>query len=455
VIHKATLNRVVVAAVLLAFFGAGSTPVTAAPKSGPPTKTPIKHFITLMQENHSFDNYFGTYPGADGIPDGTCMPVNPDDPSVTACIDPFHLGNRAVEDLDHTKNTHEQQFRNGEMNGFVWAFGQQGKDGTLAMGHYDGRDLPYYWNIADEYVLFDRFFSSAGGGSVRNHMYWVSGQAGTTGNKDSIPKSGWGDIPTIFDRLQEAGISWKFYVQNYDPTITYRNRGTGDRGSQVVWVPLLNYARYLDDPEFFSHIVNLDEYFTDLQNGTLPAVSYIVPSGASEHPPGSILAGHRFVKALHVALMQRSAWDSSAFQWTYDDWGGWYDHVPPPVVDEYGYGFRVPSLLISAYAKRGYIDSTELDFTSVLKFIEENWDLEPLAVRDANAKSFMDAFDFSRPPREPRIVASTRGDAIAKGPRRLAIFASYGFALIAPPILILGALATPSLRRRKTRRARA
>src|SRR5215216_846717 len=148
------------------------------------TKYPIKHFIALMQENHSFDNYFGTYPGVDGIPEGTCMPEDPEDPNNKKCVKPFHIGNKPVEDLDHTSNTHHQEFNNGKMDGFISAFRAQGKDGDLSMGYYDDRDLPFYWNIADDYVLFDRFFSSAAGGSVRNHMFWVTGQSGTTAEKE-------------------------------------------------------------------------------------------------------------------------------------------------------------------------------------------------------------------------------------------------------------------------------
>ena len=121
--------------------------------------------------------------------------------------------------------------------------------------------------------------------------------------------------------------------------------------------------------------------------GTLPAVSYIVPAGASEHPPGRIQAGERFVRSLLNALASSSSWKDSAFTWTYDDWGGWYDHVKPPQVDRYGYGFRAPALLVSAYARRGHVDHTQLDFTSILKFIEENWNLKPLAARDAAANS--------------------------------------------------------------------
>jgi phospholipase C len=305
----------------------------------------------------------------------------------------------------------------------VYAYRLNGKDGTLTMGYYDDRDLPFYWNIAADYVLFDNFFSSAGGGSVKNHMFWLTGVAG---NKlDAIPKGGWGDLTTIFDRLEESGISWKFYVQNYDPKITLWNRIRGDRGAQVVWVPLLAYRRYIDNPKLFSHIVNLEEYYTDLENGTLPAVSYIVPSGASEHPPGSIRAGQRFVKTLLNGLMESDAWNDSVFIWSYDDWGGWYDHVKPPQVDEHGYGFRVPTLLVSAYARKGHVDHTLLDFTSILKFIEENWDLKPLAERDAKANSFVSALDFSQPPRVPRIISAERNVETIVEPRRSIIYIAY------------------------------
>src|SRR5215216_7406303 len=141
-------------------------------------------------------------------PPNTCMPEDPTDPDNKKCIEPFHLGTRPVEDLDHNLITHERQFRDGQMDGFAYAFRQEGKDGELTMGHYDDRDLPFYWNIADEYVLFDRFFTAAKGGSVRNHMFWVTGQAGVADpRKDAVPAEGWGDIPTIFDRLQEQGVS--------------------------------------------------------------------------------------------------------------------------------------------------------------------------------------------------------------------------------------------------------
>src|SRR5215212_1016008 len=142
------------------------------------SKTPIQHFIVLMQENHTFDNYFGTYPGANGIPEGTCIPVDPFDKTNTDCVEPFHIGDRPIDDLDHSESTFKLQYNEGQMNGFVYALNERNQNGALAMGYYDDRDLPYYWNLADEFVLFDRFFSSDHGGSFANHMFWVSGQQG-------------------------------------------------------------------------------------------------------------------------------------------------------------------------------------------------------------------------------------------------------------------------------------
>ena len=405
-------------------------------EEGPQPNTPIKHFMVLMQENHTFDNYFGTYPGADGIDLDTCMPVNPFEED-GECVKPFRIGDLPIGELDHSSKTHALQYNGGRMDGFVYAQNLRNVDGKQAMGYYDGRDLPYYWYLVDEYVLFDRFFSSAAGGSVWNHNYWVMAQAGNV--KNTVPLEGYGDdILTIFDRLEEKGISWKFYVQNYDPRITYRTLRYKEKWSpQIIWVPLLNFPRFVDNPELFRHIVPLDEYFTDLQNGTLPAVAYMVPSGASEQPPGSIRAGQRFVRSLIQALMRSEYWYDSAFLVTYDDWGGWYDHVPPPKVDEYGYGFRVPAFMVSAYAKRGYIDSTTLDFASIPKFIEENWGLEPLAERDAKANSIINAFDFSQPPRQPRFISAVRDTGEVKPePRRSVIYTAYGTALVVAGLII-------------------
>ena len=184
--------------------------------------------------------------------------------------------------------TYRLQYANGRLDGFVSALQRRNQDGRLALGYRDARDLPFYWNLADEYVLYDRFFSSAGAGSFLNHIYWVAASPGA--GYDRVPPNGFGNLPTIFDRLQQAHVSWKFYVQNYEPRLNYRtmNQFPGNRASQVIWVPILNFARYLRDPGFMRHVVGLDQYYKDLEAGKLPEVSFIAPSGPSEHPPSSL-----------------------------------------------------------------------------------------------------------------------------------------------------------------------
>ncbi len=412
------------------------------------TATPIKHFVIIMQENHSFDNYFGTYPGANGFPAGVKMPVDPEDPN-TEYIEPWHIGDNTITDISHNQATFMEQVNDGKMDGFVAALNRRNQDGRIAMGYYDDRDIPYYWNLADNYVLFDNFFSSAKEGSLTNHIFWITGKAPPPGEEQELHEK-LADVPTIFDKLEENGITWKFYVQNYDPSINYRTiESAGNRASQVIWVPLLYFDRFLDDPKLSSHIVHLDQYYIDLRNNDLPSVAYIVPSGASEHPPQHPRAGERFVRNLIQELMRSEAWSSSAFLLTYDDWGGWYDHVYPPQVDKDGYGPRVPAIMVSPYAKKGLIDSTELDFTSILKFIGVNWGIPPLAERDANANDLTSAFDFTQPPRQAEYIGTERnvsGDEEVKNPTSV-IYITYGGVLLA---FIVAGVFTGYLNRKKT-----
>ncbi|MGA2502736.1 MAG: alkaline phosphatase family protein [Anaerolineales bacterium] len=427
------------AVVLAVFLGASQLGLANPPSStnSPQATTPIQHLVVLMQENHTFDNYFGTYPGANGLPTDAKMPVDPTNPN-SAMVLPWHIGNTTITDLSHNAPTFLAQYDSGKMDGFVSALNKLNQNGQLSMGFYDYRDIPYYWNLASNYVLFDNFFSSAKDGSAANHMYWIAGVSPTPKHGQTLSDL-LTNLPTIFDRLQAAGVSWKFYVENYNPNVNYRNMASqGNKGSQVIWVPLLNFDRFIDDPTLASHIVDLSQYYVDLRNGTLPAVSYIVPSGTSEHPPEYPATGERQVKNLVQELMRSSVWNSSAFMVLYDDWGGWYDHVVPPQVDAYGYGLRVPALLVSPFAKAGYIDNTQLDFTSVLKFIEDNWKVASLSTRDAAANNFLGAFNFSQAPRQAVFLSSTWALAvIAKKSPTFIIYASYGLAFLVS-IIVFG-----------------
>ena len=249
--------------------------------------TPIKHFITLMQENHTYDNYFGTYPRGDGLSAGTCVPRRPAE--AAQAVHPPLPPRFQPASCPRIRTTAPPRRAGSSITVASTASSalstRLNQDGRLAMGYRDGSDLPYYWNLADRYVLYDRFFSSAMAGSFLNHIYWVSG--GPARRLRTRPA---GRIPqptTIFNRLEAAGVSWKFYVQNYNPHLTFRTlrQFPANRASQVVWVPLLSMPRVLDNPELRKHIVPLNQYYSDVLHGTLPAVSYIVPSGPSEHPP--------------------------------------------------------------------------------------------------------------------------------------------------------------------------
>ena len=408
--------------------------------------TPIRHLVVLMQENHSFDNYFGTYPGADGIPAGTCLPSSFQSPALS-CVKPSHVGGRAVSGLGSDPRLFALQYGDGRMDGFFAAYRVgRGLGGPNPLGYYDARDLPYAWNLAGRYVLFDRFFSSAHGGSVWNHLFAISA---TPGNRraDEQPPAGYPDTTTIFDRLEDAGVPWRFYVQDYDPTNTIDN--PGDSTSQLGQVPLLAMPRVVRSPRLVSNIVDMQEFYRDARTGRLPAVSYIAPGARSEHPPEKLILGQTFLRSIVNELMRSPEWSSTAFVLTYDSWGGWYDHVRPPTVDRYGYGFRVPALLVSPYARHGAIDHTTLDFTSILRFIEDNWHLAPLAQRDASANSIASAFDFSAPPRAAEIVPTSRQATPGATVHTGVVFWAYGGAFLLALAVLASALAT---RRRSSRR---
>jgi phospholipase C len=390
----------------------------ARSEAAPPAATPIRHFIVLMQENHSFDNYFGTYPGADGIPPGTCMPIRPSR-RPGPCVRPFRLGNRAGPDVPHDAATRRAQAAGGEMNGFIAAVSQgRQRPETGVMGHYDGRDLPFYWNVAGEYVLFDHWFASSRGGSVPNRRAWVAGTA-------RAPS-------TIFDRLEHRSISWKFYVEDYDPRRRIGADGRRDTSAQAVRVPVLNMSRFAHRRRLLRHVVDLDEYYEDLRGGTLPQVAYIATAGSSEHPPRRPESGQTLVRSLLTSLARSRAWPHAAFVWTYDEWGGWYDHVRPPA----GRGFRVPALLVSAYARRGVVDSTVLEHASILSFIEHNWGVRPLSRRDQRANDLTSAFDFGQAARAAAIIPASRSTSHRAEPRRYVIYLWYGAAVLLAIALI-------------------
>lgn len=428
-----------VAAIGIALISA-PTAVSAAP-TAPRTvvaKTPIQHFLFLMQSDRSFDSYFGTYPGADGIPAGVCQ-ARVARSAKAGCVKPFALTSNAIPPLGASNPILAKQVDKGKLDGFVSALQSAGRDGATAMGHYDQQQLPAYWRAAQQYVLFDQFFSSTQEGPRVNRSYWVSGQPDTV--SAAAAKAGVGPM-TIFDELQAAGVSWKFYVQNYVPQDNFRGRSQTATNTQTARVPLLDYARFVDNPALSSHIVDMSQYYVDLQAGTLPQVAYLATSGASEQSGRSMAAGQKLVTSLTGQLMLSKYWSSSAFMWSYDSSGGWYDHVVPPKVDSKGYGLRVPALLISPYARRGQVNHTVLDYTSALAFIEKNWGLRPMSARDATSHTFMTAFNFNAKPRAPQLLSAANTNTTPPLPSVKIIYLSYGSAIV----LVIGFLGFASFR---------
>jgi phospholipase C len=398
---------VVVSAALLGLVLA-AVPAAASSSASPPSAqhqavTPVKHFIFLMQGGRTFDNYFGTYPGADGLSAGTCQLRVTGKPA-DGCVKPFLLRGGHLPSLGANNTIIANQYNGGKMDGFVAAYQRQGRDGATAMGHYDDRTLAFYWKVASDYVLFDHFFSSNQYGIRNNRSYWVSAVP-APGGTGRIPAAGYGDQLTVFDRLQAAGVSWKFYVQDYNRTQTYQSASPANPETQTSRVPLVDFYRFTHDPALASHIVGLDQYYKDLQAGTLPAVAYMASSsGYDERSARSVSLGQGLIRTMITQLMLSRYWGSSAFMWSYDGPGGWYDGVRPPEMGSATVGFRVPALLVSAYARQGQIDQTVLDYTGALKFIEQNWRLDPLADRDARSNSLASAFDFAAGPRPPVLL---------------------------------------------------
>ncbi len=365
---------------------------------------PIQHIVILYQENRTFDNYFGTYPGANGLSMNVALPKARESKET---FNPFHLTNTSTRDLDHSSRVARIAYDNGKMDGFVYA---EGSD--LTMGYYDDRELPYYWDYASKFVLMDNFFSSQMGPSLPNHLYLIAGQSGglienpgrcqsreicqgpSSQNPYGLPESLTFNFTNVMDELDSRGISWKYYTGDKDD---YKDAG--------YWNPLPAFASFKNNPSRLNNLAPNDQFLVDLAKGNLAQVVWVIPTeDESDHPTANVEVGQKYLVTAINAIMQSEYWPSTAIFVTWDDYGGWYDHVAPPQVDAFGLGFRVPCLIISPYAKEGFIDHTQSEFTSILKFIETVHGLPTLTQRDAMASDMLEAFDFSQPPNPPLIL---------------------------------------------------
>ena len=402
----------------------------------------IKHVVVIMQENRSFDSYFGTYPGADGIPPGACVP----DPHSGTCIAPYHDPNDLNKGGPHGAPNAIADLAGGAMNGFVAQAAKAQKcmpDGTNCqtdvMGYHDSREIPNYWDYAHDFVLQDHMYEPNASWSLPEHLFLVSNWSAlcstpdpfscvnalqSPGNPDKSatpPDYAWTDLTFL---LHNAGVSWGYYVTTGQQpdcadggetcTQTQQNKKTPG-----IWNPLPDFETVHQDGQL-GNIQDLSGLYTAIHSNQLPNVSWVIPNGKlSEHPPALVSDGQRYVTNIVNAISKSPAWNSTAIFLSWDDWGGFYDHVVPPVIDGNGYGFRVPGIVISPYAKQGLIDHQELSHDAYNKFIEDDFLLSQRLnpandgrpdprpdVREAASQlgSLTSDFDFRQQPRAPLIL---------------------------------------------------
>jgi phospholipase C len=439
--------------------------------------TPIQHVIIIVQENRSFDQYFGTYPGADGFPAHTCVPLDPAQPQ-RGCVGPFHDAHDINSGGPHTEINAIADLANGvteaRMDGFVWQqtegaarrCGNNPKcaglsEGVLrhdVMGYHTAAELPNYWAYAQHFVLQDHLFEGERSWSVPSHLDLVSEWAAICTNQlDPSTCASAVTAPTpgphvtfpwesLFQFLDLHDVSWKYYLGEgtepdcEDGEMTCAPQNQTSRVPSI-WnpAPSFRYVRAQGVGYLAAHNPPMEQLLADITAGKLAQLSWVVPEQHfSEHPPGGVTAGMEYVTSIVNAAMQSPYWRNTAIFITWDDWGGFYDHVVPPNVDRTpdgrfitGFGLRVPGLLVSAWARPGTIDHNVLSLDSYATFIEDNFAasarLDPAAVgnvehrpdiRDSVTKvswfngdtaivgNLIDEFDFSQSPLPPLVLST-------------------------------------------------
>ena len=365
-----------------------------------PTQWPIKHVVVIMQENQSFDHMFSRFPGVNGVATGW-------DHGVQRPL--THLTEQRIPDLPHCFLCGVASFDGGKMDGF----NQGAPSDRYAYTYLLRGDEPNYWRWAEDYTLGDRFFSAERGPSFANHLFAISGQS--AGAKDvplrrNIYSLTWGcdspptekvrvvrdghsswvhpcfDIPSIADRLNGASIPWSYYAAT-------------DTQPGYIWSSFAAIHDVFYSKVFGQHVHPVDQVVRDIREAPLPPVSWVMPRfQLSDHPGSNFCYGENWATRVIDAIMRSPDWRSTAIFLTWDEWGGFYDHVKPPTVDGFGLGFRVPLIVLSPYAKPHAVWHQPGEFDSILRFIEDNWHLKPLTQRDATAPSLRSVFDFGQTP---------------------------------------------------------
>ena len=392
------------------------------------TSGSIQHVVIVIQENRSFDNLFATFPGADGATEGKM--------STGRTVKLTEAALQFPCDFGHSRSGYLKSYDKGKMDGFNLEGGSAkcpGQAGKRPYQYVNPSDIAPYWDIAGQYVLADHMFQTQGSGSFTAHQDLIAG--GTAINvRESLvdfpSHSPWGcDAPagtvtslvkgngtspqpvkliylyhkgpfpcmtyaTMRDLLDAKSVTWKYYT----PTIA---------GSGAIWNAFDGISAVRYGSEWETNVISPEtEIFSDISGGTLPSVSWVIPDNTnSDHPGSGEDKGPSWVASVVNAIGESSYWPNTAIVVVWDDWGGFYDHVAPPFRDNYGgLGFRVPMLVISPYARQGvsgpgYVSSTQYEFGSILKFVEDVWGLGRLNTTDTRARSIVDCFDFTQQPR--------------------------------------------------------
>ncbi len=398
-------------------------PPGSLPDPGQPAGTDlipeIENFIVVMMENHSFDNVLGMLGRGDCFPKGVDgLPTIELPDGHGNLVSAFHMPSECqTNGVGNNWNLAHHSYTGHTNEGFVEASTGE------ALGYFEGRDLPFTWSMATTFPIADRWFASVPGQTDPNRRYLFAGTSlGEVSDvfPEDLPPNG-----TIFDSLNRYGIMWKDYFSNL-PSIG-------------VWLPLLS------DPAIISHLASIDAFFIDAAAGDLPQFTFLEPnySQSSEENPQDIQYGDQFLGEVVNAVMDGPQWSKSMLIWTYDEWGGWYDHVPPPaavppddVLPDLSpnmvpggfdrYGFRVPAGVVSPFARPDFVSHTVYDHTSILKTLEQKWNLPALTRRDASARGLFDMVDLRGAPSfsTPPILAAPANPALsasclATGPGRI------------------------------------
>jgi phospholipase C len=379
---------------------AARTPVCASDIApGPGARTPIHHVFYIVKENHAFENYFGDLPGVRGYPPNGSFPTAF---GATTVVHPFPLNTTSTPDLPHTYEAGVADLDHGRNDGFVAESAAVGYGVPIdAVGYYTEKQLPAYYAYARSYALGDMFFTGVLGPTWPNRFFDL---AASTGNwtDDVAPPGNLANAPNILAQLSARGIPWVY-----------------DYSSTPYQVTPYLFASVRTNPCESSRIANVASFPSQVSGPDPPAVTIVDPENDgnySEHPPGNVTLGEEWTVALVNAIFRSPIADSSVVFLTWDENGGFWDPIPPPVTSPIGDGFRVPLLVLSPYTPAGRIVHEVLDPAAVLRFVDDNWGLPYLNARVASAPSLAPFFNFGMHPRPPLLLPTNVGLAPAGRP---------------------------------------